>query len=174
MGSRYSAYSDLDWISSLEKSLQNGIKSKIPMLGICFGHQILCKALGAKVVKNDKGWEIGSSQIHLTGEGLKSDLFTDFKDDFYAYESHQDVVIDLPSDVNILAYNNYGLQAFSFLDYIHGVQFHPEFNFDVMKAYYDIRINNLDNKDRYCVEDKNEGVDVIENFIKLNLKGKLQ
>ena len=55
MGSRYSAYSDLDWIRTLEEFLQDGIGSKIPMLGICFGHQILCKVLGAKVVKSDHG-----------------------------------------------------------------------------------------------------------------------
>ena len=75
MGSRYSAYSNLKWIKSLEESLEEGIERKIPILGICFGHQILCKVLGSKVVKNDNGWEIGSSEISLTEKGLRSDLF---------------------------------------------------------------------------------------------------
>ena len=172
MGSRYSAYSDLDWIKSLEKQLQIGIQNKIPMLGICFGHQVLCQALGAKVVKNRNGWEIGSAKMGLTEKGLESSLFDGFEDSFCAYESHQDVVVDLPSNIDILAYNNYGIQSFSFSDHIYGVQFHPEFNFEVMKAYYDIRVNSLENKDDYYVEDKNDGIDVINNFIKFNLKGK--
>ena len=103
---------------------------------------------------------------------MKSSLFEGFENTFYAYESHQDVVETLPSNINILARNNYGVQSFSFSDYIYGVQFHPEFSFEVMKAYYDIRVNNLDNKDTYYVEDKNDGIGVIGNFIKSNLKGK--
>ncbi len=172
MGSRYSAYSDLSWIKALENQIQLGIQSKVPMLGICFGHQVLCQALGGNVVKNRKGWEIGSSQIDLTEKGMKSSLFEGFENTFYAYESHQDVVETLPSNINILARNNYGVQSFSFSDYIYGVQFHPEFSFEVMKAYYDIRVDNLDNKDTYYVEDKNDGIGVIGNFIKSNLKEK--
>ena len=41
-----------------------------------------------------------------------------------------------------------------------------------MRAYYDIRVDNLINKDAYFVKDKNDGMDVIGNFINLNLKGK--
>ena len=90
---------------------------------------------------------------------------------FFVYESHQDSVIEPPSNIDILAYNNYGLQSFSFSDYIYGVQFHPEFNFNIMQAYHKIRTDKLEGKSMYSVKDKNEGIKVINNFIKLNLKG---
>ena len=92
-----------------------------------------------------------------------------FEDSFSVYESHHDTVVDLTEDMTVLAQNEYGLQSFSYLDFIFGVQFHPEFSFDVMKAYYSARIEKIKN-DKYYVDDQNEGFKVIDNFININLR----
>ena len=69
-GSKYSAYEDLPWIRNLKhvvSQIHSTTTSKI--LGICFGHQILAEALGGKVSKNPKGWEVGHTTIQLNALG---------------------------------------------------------------------------------------------------------
>ena len=165
LGSRYSVYDEIEWINLFERHIQRGIDNRVPMLGICFGHQIIGSAIGASVVNNESGWEIGSSTVSLTESGKKSPLFKGFEDNFSVYESHHDTVIKLPENLDILAQNEYGLQSFSYDDLIFGVQFHPEFSFEVMKAYYAARMNKIDNNKKYYVNNLNQGLKVIDNFI---------
>ena len=169
-GSRYSVYDNIEWIDSFKEIIKKGINLKVPMLGICFGHQIICDALGSDVAKNGIGWEIGSSEVSLTDDGKSSDLFAGLDDTFSVYQSHQDVVRDVPSNVKVLAQNQYGVQSVSFDDTVFGVQFHPEFSFKVMKAYYSIRIKKIKNKEKYFVIDRNDGVKVVDNFINTILR----
>ena len=169
-GSRYSVYDNIDWITSFKKSIRQGLKLKIPMLGICFGHQIVCSVLGADVIKNDMGWEIGSSEASLTDGGKKSDLFRGFNHTFSVYQSHQDVVSHVPESVKVLAQNKYGVQSVSFDETVFGVQFHPEFSFEVMKAYHSIRTKKINNKEKYFVNNANDGIKVVENFINMILR----
>ena len=68
------------------------LESNLPILGICFGHQIIAKSFGGKVELNPKGWELGSYSINLTSEGKKSPLFNNFEDNDIVYESHLDYV----------------------------------------------------------------------------------
>jgi GMP synthase (glutamine-hydrolysing) len=164
-GSRYSVYDDISWIKPFIEAIKKAIDLKVPMLGICFGHQIICNALGATVTKNSMGWELGSSDVRLTKKGSQSALFNGFDHRFSVYQSHQDIVTDVPDSVDILAENKYGVQSVSFNDIVFGVQFHPEFSFDVMKAYYSIRIKKINSKDRYFVSRKNNGIKVIDNFL---------
>ena len=167
LGSRYSVYDEIEWIDLFEKHIRKGIENRVPMLGICFGHQIIGSAIGASVVNNSEGWEVGSSKVSLTETGRKSPLFKGFEDSFLVYESHHDTVVDLPDKVELLAQNEYGLQSFSYEDFIFGVQFHPEFSFEVMKAYYSARIKKIDNNKKYYVNNLNQGLKVIDNFINI-------
>ena len=171
LGSKYSVYDDVEWIDSFKKHILKGVEMGVPMLGICFGHQIIASALGAKVVNNKKGWELGSSKVNLTSIGCKSSLFKSLHKSFDVYESHHDTVVNIPKKIDVLAQNEYGLQAFSYSDYVFGVQFHPEFKYDVMKAYYKARKDKLKNKDKYYVVNQNQGVKVLNNFIDINLRG---
>ncbi len=171
MGSRYSAYDKLDWIDNLKSRIRLAVSNKIPILGICFGHQIICSALGADVSDNQEGWEIGSSKVSLTEEGLSSPLFEGFEESFFVYQSHHDVVSRLPKNMNLLCSNRFGVQSVSFFDFVFGVQFHPEFSYEVMNAYYDARTKGMDD-DNFKVLDRNEGSKIIDNFIKISLKEK--
>ena len=169
MGSRYSAYDNMAWIDSLQSNILKAIKLEIPILGICFGHQILCKALGANVANNPAGWEIGSSEVFLSDKGLSSPIFKGFSPNFYVYQSHHDVVNGLPDNLDLLCSNKFGVQSVSYKNRVFGVQFHPEFSYDVMKAYFDIRTQDLADSD-YSVLNKNDGNKVVDNFINIILK----
>jgi len=169
MGSRYSAYDKMDWIENLKKNICLAVDNKIPILGICFGHQLLCSALGAEVSNNPEGWEIGSSKVSLTDKGVESPLFKDFDDSFYVYQSHHDVVSQLPPNVDLLCSNKFGVQSVSFSDHVFGVQFHPEFSYSVMSAYFNARTKDLNEED-FQVLDINDGNRIVSNFINIFLK----
>ena len=102
----------------------------------------------------------------MVTKGLNGCLFDK---DFYVYQSHHDAVSDLPENVKLLCYNKFGVQSVCFSDYVFGVQFHPEFNYDVMNAYFDIRTKSLNESD-YKVIERNDGSKVIDNFINILLK----
>jgi len=89
---------------------------------------------------------------------------------FSVYQSHQDIVKDVPDNVDVLAQNEYGVQSVSFNEIVFGVQFHPEFSFDVMEAYYSIRIKKIDSKEKHFVSNQNDGVKVVNNFINTILR----
>lgn len=71
-GSKFSAYDPVAWITRLTEFTKKAIESnRVKVVGVCFGHQIASRALGGKVVRNDKGWEIAVVPINLTEEGQK-------------------------------------------------------------------------------------------------------
>ncbi|MBI65665.1 MAG: hypothetical protein CMG64_05190 [Candidatus Marinimicrobia bacterium] len=172
-GSKYSVYEDIAWIHCLEKFVKELISRKKYILGICFGHQLLAKCLGGVVKKNPKGWELGSYNISLTNNGVKSKLFYDFLDSDIAYESHQDVVLKLPNDSLELAYTDKGNQSFSYLERIYGVQFHPEFSYDVTRRLMDIRLKNGVKIDNNELLQADNACNILNNFIDIVKEGVL-
>tara|TARA_B100000029_G_C17498987_1_gene931980 strand:+ start:786 stop:1469 length:684 start_codon:yes stop_codon:yes gene_type:complete len=140
-GSSDSVYENKPWMLNLEKLIYKRYKLNKKILGICFGHQIVAQALGGKVIKNPQGWELGSRTVFLTQAGKESQYFKNINCKAIVYESHQDVVIDVPDNSIELAYNDMGNQAFLIDEHIIGLQFHPEFSFDVIKEYALIRTN---------------------------------
>lgn len=166
-GSKYSVYDDIPWIDILKGTIHEIIKSKKPMLGICFGHQLLASCLGGKVEKNIRGWELGSYNISLTENGKSSPLFHEFYHNDIAYESHQDVVISLPSEALELAYTDKGNQSFCFDDYLYGVQFHPEFTYEVVRKLMDLRIKKGIRVDNQKILKSINGNNILNNFINI-------
>ena len=75
-GSKYSVYDNVNWIDELVSFTSTLIRHKKPILGICFGHQVIAKAIGSEVIKNLLGWELGSYHISLTKEGCNNPLFS--------------------------------------------------------------------------------------------------
>lgn len=98
-----------------------------PLLGVCFGHQLLGRALGAKVGRHPAGYELGNVEVSLTDKGVECPLFTGLPRQLDVIESHQDAVLELPPGARLLATGAHTqVQAFDFAGHLLGIQFHPE------------------------------------------------
>lgn len=96
-GSRFNAYDNDDWIVALvEFARRCLVDEKIKVLGICYGHQIIGRALGSKVGPNPKGWEISATKVALTDKG--KEIFTELSagGELSIMEMHRDIVFDVP------------------------------------------------------------------------------
>jgi len=164
-GSASSVMDNNQWISNLKDKIKYGYDNSIPILGICFGHQIISSALGGKVEKNKKGWELGAFKINFNKQGKNNLLFKNIDFSDYFYFSHEDIVSVLPQDAIELASNNMGLQSYSINNKIYGVQFHPEFSIEIAQKYVEIRYNKGIIPSFHHVQKSKTSYKVISNFI---------
>jgi GMP synthase (glutamine-hydrolysing) len=117
-----------------------------PLLGVCFGHQIIGAAAGASVVPNPRGWEVATRSIELTDDGRADPLFAGIPECFTANESHRDEVdaTTLPPAVRVLARNaKSAVQALALGDGVRGVQFHPEIDGAIAREFVEVRRDEL-------------------------------
>lgn len=138
-GSPASVNDDLPWLPSVNAAIADAANAGHPILGICFGHQLLAISLGGKVSMNPNGWELGEAIIKLTPAGSSSPLLNGLGPNAAVYESHKEMVVELPNEAILLADNGMGIQSFGFGDCVWGVQFHPEFTSDVAAMYQMLR-----------------------------------
>ena len=164
-GSKYSVYDDFNWINELKGFIKSIVSHNKPILGICFGHQILAECLGGKVEHNKLGWELGSYSINLTESGLNHKLFSGINNQDIVYESHQDIVINLPANATLLADTDKSIQSFQYNDNVYGVQFHPEFSWEVTRMLMDLRIAKGKSVDNNLLEKSKKGHKILNNFI---------
>lgn len=123
------------WIKNLSKWILTATKFHTPVLGICFGHQLLAQAFGGQVDFHPAGQELGFIDVQLNAAGKKDPLLGVLPDDFFAYANHAQTVKSLPENGIILAGNSFDkTHAFSLNGHIRGVQFHPEYTGEIMKA----------------------------------------
>jgi GMP synthase (glutamine-hydrolysing) len=114
------------WLDPLSDWLLDAAR-RLPVLGVCFGHQVLARALGARVERNPRGLEIGTVQVRLTGAGRADPLFAGCPDSLSVQQTHEDHVPELPPGAVLLAGNDVTpVQAFAWGDLVRCVQFHPE------------------------------------------------
>jgi len=134
-----------DWSEYSAAWLKQAIQHGIPVLGVCYGHQLLAHALGGRVGPNPSGRQIGTVKVRLTDSASNDPLFGHLPPGFAAQASHQEAVLELPTGARRLANSpldsNFAIQ---FADKVWGVQFHPEFSAPVMSEYIYCRRDNLD------------------------------
>lgn len=127
-GSLSSVYDEDAWIRRLETQVLRWIDNNVPLLGVCFGHQLIARVLGGRVERNPQGWELGTRTIELTEQGRSDPLFDGLTHVFSAMQTHQDAVIELPPGAESLAASSLcTYQSFRVGDRIRTIQFHPEF-----------------------------------------------
>lgn len=128
-GSRASIYHDEPWIDELKTWVEAGIESGLPVLGVCFGHQLVADVLGGRVT--DMGeYELGYREVLRRGDSM---LFAGAGQPLTAFQTHSDRVAKLPPGATLLAANEYGVQAFR-KNRVLGVQFHPEYDMRTARA----------------------------------------
>jgi GMP synthase (glutamine-hydrolysing) len=133
-----------DWSSYLAYWLRNVCGASVPVLGICYGHQIIADAWGGIVNYHPVGREVGTVDIELCEEGKKDVLLSCLPDKFLGHVFHAQTVIKLPPAARLLAKNAFEPHhAFVIHDNIWGVQFHPEFNAGVMLSYIEEESRSL-------------------------------
>lgn len=136
-GSHNSLCFPYPYLNGFRRVLDQVLHYRIFTLGICFGHQLLHKLCGGEVIRNPLGTEIGVNTIQRTLEGLVDPLFNDFKKvKVEVYQSHTDIVSKPAPDSVVLAWNSFSeYQATRIGAHIYSVQFHPEYNRQIMGAY---------------------------------------
>ena len=124
-GSKLSVYDDVRWIKDLEQYIRVLNEQKKFLLGVCFGHQLIAKALGGEVCKAEIGWVTGlqSYTFHHNFPWLR-----DLNQDVKLIHSHQDQIIKLPDQATLVASNkNVPIAMYYIDDHIMSIQGHPEF-----------------------------------------------
>ncbi|RMG34448.1 MAG: glutamine amidotransferase [Gammaproteobacteria bacterium] len=133
------------WMQATEAWIRELVARETPLLGICFGHQLLAQALGGMVGDNSKGIEVGTVLTRLTPEAWRDPLFAGWPAVAQVQASHQQSVLRLPPDaVPLCSSEQDPHHAFRLGSRTWGVQFHPEFDARIVAAYEDYYAPRLD------------------------------
>jgi GMP synthase (glutamine-hydrolysing) len=124
------------WSERTAAWLARAVEAELPLLGICYGHQLLAHALGGRVERNPLGREIGTVEVSLRDEAACDALFRGLPRRLRVQATHVEAVLELPRGARWLASSERDAhQAFAVGRTAWGVQFHPEFDADVMRSY---------------------------------------
>lgn len=138
-GSPASVYEDLDWIRTGEEIVRAALAEERPLVGICFGHQLIAQALGGRVEKAAVGWGIGA-QRYETVEPLP---YLD-GDSLTLLASHQDQVVEVPAGATVWSTSDYcPVAGLTIGERMLTVQGHPEYSPALVSALYDSRRDRI-------------------------------
>lgn len=127
-GSRHGAYDPLPWIPRLEAFIREIVAAGRPLIGVCFGHQIIAQALGGQVAKAGGGW-IAGHQTYRWGDA-----------EIPLHAWHQDQVITPPPGATVLATGpGCPYAALAIGDHVLTVQPHPEYDTGMVRTLVETR-----------------------------------
>jgi GMP synthase (glutamine-hydrolysing) len=135
-GSHAMVTQNLDWSLALEAWIPRLIQKKVPLLGICYGHQLLARSMGGEVDYHPRGLEIGTIDIDCVVQGDEDPLFGGLPARFKAHVVHSQTIVRLPKSGVVMAKNGFEPHhAFRIGPCAWGVQFHPEYDTAIETAY---------------------------------------
>lgn len=138
-----------DWSERSAEWLREAAHAGVPLLGICYGHQLLAHALGGEVGDHPQGREMGTVDLELHPPAADDPLFAGLPSRFTAQATHLQTVLRAPEGATVLAKSVHdACHAFRWGDRAWGVQFHPEFSAAHMRGYVRARREALQREGR--------------------------
>ncbi len=138
-GSKYGVNDDFPWIRQLEQFVRQLKAESVPYVGICFGHQMLARALGGEVTLAPVGWGVGVHAAHVfkTQPWMQPE-----KHDIKLLVSHKDQISSLPEGADVLAGSAFCPTAMMQIGAtMLGIQGHPEFCKQYSRDLMNVRRN---------------------------------
>ncbi len=133
-----------DWSERSAAWLRDVAEAGLPLLGICYGHQLIAHALGGEVGDNPRGREMGTVVVETTDAAADDALFAAAPSRLLAQSTHLQSVLRLPDGAVRLAHSALEPNhAFRWGTQVWGVQFHPEFSTTHMRGYIRARAGAL-------------------------------
>jgi len=138
-GSAFSVTERAPWMLQVEDYIRRIADAEVPLLGICFGHQLIGQALGGEVAKNPNGREIGTVRLEVSKD---DPLLAGQPRVFDVQTTHSDSVVRLPPGAVVHASTALEPNTiFSVGPHIRGVQHHPEMNDAIIRGYVEARFD---------------------------------
>ncbi|KAH8809106.1 class I glutamine amidotransferase-like protein [Xylogone sp. PMI_703] len=173
-GSKFNSFDDSPWIVTLVEFVKKVLKDeRVRIIGVCFGHQIVGRAMGVKVDRSDKGWEVSVTPMSLTERG--KEIFG--ASSLALHQMHRDAVYSYPEGVEALAYTEKcPVQGMYLAKKLITVQGHPEFTEQIVREILTARHESgIFDKPAFeeaisRVENPHDGVVVAKAFLKFLLE----
>jgi GMP synthase-like glutamine amidotransferase len=137
-GSPFGVYDSTPWMDPLRAFIRAAAAARTPLVGVCFGHQVIADALGGHVAKSEKGWGVGRHTYEVVAT---RDWMSGAAEAVSLAVSHQDQVITPPRGATTLArsaHTEHAMLAYDDIPAI-SVQGHPEFSDRYVSALYNNR-----------------------------------
>lgn len=122
------------WMDKTAVWLRHAIKQSVPILGVCFGHQLLAYALGGIIGRNPNGLEAGTATITMTRDREDDLLFNILPQHVDFHVHHYESVLQLPPNTKVFGMNSHeAYHAVRYAPFTWGIQFHPELDPEFMR-----------------------------------------
>ncbi len=161
------------WMEGAASLLRAVVALKLPTLGICFGHQLLCRALGGDVVRAQSRTD-SVVELRLTDAGVEDEIFAGLSNPVCLF-THQDHVVKLPEKAVVLGSTNHNSSAsVRILDeqsenlLIWGLQFHPEAAKNRIER--SVSLGHISAKEATAFEREHDGAAILSNFASIVAK----
>lgn len=140
-GSPASVYDDLDWIATGEEIVRAAVAAERPLVGICFGHQLVAQALGGRVARAEVGWGIGAQRYETVAAPA---WFPESTPATTLLASHQDQVVAAPAEAVVWSRADYcPIAGFTVGERLWTMQGHPEFTPRLVEVLYESRRDRI-------------------------------
>ncbi len=150
MGGNMSVNDPLDWIQAELALVRRAHQRGLPMLGICFGGQLIAKALGGKVIANPRGMEVGWHPVKQVAANRSNPWLDGLSEEFVTFHWHAEA-FELPPGAELLLENGcYQHQAYGIGNTL-GLQFHLEMDARMVKNWLHQYGSCLDHQAR-CIQ----------------------